>query len=361
MSWDDYHLNAPYFCTPLPVMRGLVSAACERREAVDSVFHASCVSSGASAVAESRLTEMLFCSSAAEIPFRNIVKESPWFIPYDTGVSRSISFMHMFDAFLSDTLIGNGHWGYGHRIFTDSSGSRTFDSMQELSSALQEPLIAPYSIDSAAGANADGDFQVMLNAAWASQRTRMLKLLRYVGVVSGGFAMLRAETAAHGYGATPQSAYNAVQSWTISETEFAGWENPLECRVEYHYNEWDVPEERWAIDSAWETARITPVFDGCPSTSDGRLCFEAVDLRERNESGGIEETGSETYVFDPLCTNISSGSNTLVLSSGIFASWGYGTASALGGSDTVPGQYIRGWQAQNVKVIYDYESIFNFK
>ena len=36
----------------------------------------------------------------------------------------------------------------------------------------------PYSIDSAAGTNADGDFQVVLNAAWASQRTRMLKLLR---------------------------------------------------------------------------------------------------------------------------------------------------------------------------------------
>ena len=81
MSWDDYHLNSPYFCTPRPVMRGLVSAACERREALDSVFHASCVSSGASAVAENCLAEMVFCGSASEIPFKRIAKEEPWPIP----------------------------------------------------------------------------------------------------------------------------------------------------------------------------------------------------------------------------------------------------------------------------------------
>ena len=68
-----------------------------------------------------------------------------------------------------------------------------------------------------------------------------------------------------------------------------------------------------------------------------------------------------TYVFDPLCTTVSSGANTLVLSSGVFASWRYGSASGLGGPDTVPGSYIRGWQARNVKVIYDYESNFEFK
>ena len=59
MSWDDYHLNDPTFCTPLPVMRGLVSALCERREAVDSEFHADCTSSGTSAVIESQLAHIL--------------------------------------------------------------------------------------------------------------------------------------------------------------------------------------------------------------------------------------------------------------------------------------------------------------
>ena len=356
MGWSEYHLTDPFFCTPLPVMRGLVSAVCERREALDSAFHASCVSSGASAVAENCLTELLCRSAAAEIPFRRIEKETPSFIPYDIGVSSSISFMHMFDAFLRETLEVTGE-----RVFTDSAGSRTFRSPEELASALQEPLIAPYSFDDEAAANADGDFQVVLNAAWASQRMRMLKLLRYVSVVNGGFSMRQATPDLNYYGGTPQSAYNAIQSWTLADVGFAGWATPLECRLEYHYNAWDVPEERWAVDSASETVRIIPVFDGCLTTSAGTIGFDAVDLRERDEEGGIIEDGFSTYVFDPLCTAVSSGANTLVLSGGSFASWGYGSASAVGGSDTAPGQYIRGWQARNVTVIYDYESTFNFK
>ena len=356
MGWSEYHLDDPVFCTPMPVMRGLVSAACERREALDSAFHASCMSSGALAVAESCLMEMLFCSGAAEIPFRRIEKETPSFIPYDIGVSSSISFMHMFDAFLRETL----EW-HGHRVFTDSAGTRTFVSPEELASALQEPMVAPYSFDDGAAANADGDFQVVLNAVWASQRARMLKLLRYVSVINGGFSMRQAAPDLNYYGGTPQSAYDAIQSWTLSDVGFAGWETPLECRLEYHSNAWGVPEERWAIDSASETVRITPVFDGCLTTSVGTIGFDAVDLRERDEEGEIVEDEFNTYVFDPLCATVSSGTNTLVLSGGSFAAWGYGSASGIGGPDTSPGQYVRGWQARNVTVIYDYESTFNFK
>ena len=356
MGWSEFHLTDPFVCTPLPVMRGLVSAVCERREALDSAFHASCVSSGASAVAGNCLTEMLCCSGASEIPFRRIEKEMPSFIPYDIGVSSSISFMHMFDAFLRETLEVTGE-----RVFTDSTGSRTFRSPVELASALQESLIAPYSFDDEAAANADGDFHVVLNAAWASQRMRMLKLLRYVSVVNGGFSMRQAAPGLNYYGGTPQSAYNAIQFWTLSDVRFDGWGNPLECRLEYHYNAWDVPEERWAVDSASETVRITPVFDGCLTTSAGTIAFDAVDLQERDEEGGIVEDEFNTYVFDPLCTTVSSGANTLVLSGGSFVSWGYGSASAVGGSDTAPGQYVRGWQARNVRVIYDYESTFYFK
>ena len=356
MSWSEYHLDAPFFCAPLPVMRGLVSATCERREAVDSAFHASCVSSGLSAVAESYLTDVLFCSAASEIPFRRIEKETPYFIPYDIGVSSSISFMHMFDAFLRETL----EW-YGQCVFTDSAGTRTFVSPEEVASALGEPLIAPYSFDDEAASNADGDFQVVLNAAWASQRARMLKLLRYVGVVNGGFSMRQAWADVYGSGGSPQSAYNAISSWTLSDTVFAGGETPLECRLEYQYAAWGAPEERWMIDSASETVRITPVFDGCLAASAGSIGFDAVDLRERDSGGGIVEDPYNTYVFDPLCAAVSSGANTLVLSGGSFASWGYGSASAVGGPDTAAGQYIRGWQARNVKVIYDYESTFHFK
>jgi len=356
MGWSDYHLDDPVFCTPLPVMHGLVSAVCERREALDSAFHASCVSSGISAVAENCLTEMLFRSAAVEIPFRRIEKEMPSFIPYDTGVSSLISFMHMFDAFLRETLEVTGE-----RLYSDSAGTRTYVSPEELASALQEPLIAPYSIDDGAASNADGDFQVVLNAAWASQRARMLKQLRYVSIVNGGFLMRQAVPNLNYYGGTPQGAYDAILSRTFADVRFAGWDNPLECRLEYHYNAWDVPGERWAVDSALETLRITPVFDGCLTTSAGMIGFDAVDLRERDSEGEIIENASNTYVFDPLCTTVSSGANTLVLSSGSFADWGCGSASPIGGSDTAPGHYVRGWQARNVKVIYDYESTFNFK
>ena len=87
MSWNGYHLDDPLFCTPLPVIRGLVSALCERREAVDSVFHASCTSSGASAVVENRLNGILLCETAGAVPFREIQKGSGGGSPHE-GTSQ---------------------------------------------------------------------------------------------------------------------------------------------------------------------------------------------------------------------------------------------------------------------------------
>ena len=370
MSWDDYHLKDPTFCTPLPVMRGLVSALCERREAVDSEFHASCTSSGTSAVVETILAHFLTGewyddADPREIPFREIRKE----YAYDEhwGYDRSLSFMHMFDAFLAQTLLSYSEvMGYGMRQFTDSAGNAVYGTLENLASALSENLTAPQTIleRNASGAGAcDSTFQVCLNAAWAAQRVRMLKLLRYVRVSNGGFTMRFAVSSEglHGYGASPQDAYDAIPSWTFTDTGFAGWETPLECRTVYWHTGSDDPNKRWTIHSAWEVTRITPDHQGCPAASGGMLRFDAVDLRERDENGNPEEDESNTYVFDPLCTPVSSGANTLALSGGVFASWGYGTASGIGGPDTAPGDYIRGWQARNVDVIYDYESNFDFK
>lgn len=368
--WDDYHLNDPAFCTPLPVMRGLVSALCERREAVDSEFHASCTSSGVSAVVENRLAHILGGewyddADLREIPFRKIRKE----YAYDEiwGCERNLSFMHVFDAFLIHTLEAHSEvMGYGTRQFTDSAGSTVYGSPEDLASALSERLIAPDTVpagSSSGAVDADGTLQVCLNAAWAAQRMRMLKLLRRVRVVSGGFTMRYAAAPGdlHSYGASPQDAYDAIPSWSLADTGFAGWETPMGCRVEYRYTGFDAPDERWTIHSAREIAQIVPDHRGCLAASAGFLRFGAVDLRERDETGTPQEDGINTYVFDPLCTSVSSGANTLPLSSGVFASWGYGTASAVGGSGTAPGDYIRGWQAQNVEVVYDYESNFNFK
>ena len=369
MSRADHHLNDPMFCTPMPVMRGLVSALCERREAVDSEFHASCTSSGTSAVTENRLTHILsgewYDDAAPEkIPFRKIKKE----YAYDEihGYDRNLSFMHMFDAFLIHTLEEHsGIMGYGTRQFTDSTGNTVYRSLEDLASTLSEPLIAPLTVSAGSSFDAvstDGTLQVCLNAAWAAQRIRMLKQLRYVRVVNGGFTMRYASSPndLHSYGASPQAAYDAISSWTLTGIGFAGWETALECRTVYWHTGFDAPDERWTIHSAWEISQIVPDHQGCLTASGGSLVFNAVDLRERDENGNPEEDEFNTYVFDPLCTNVSSGANTLVLNNGIFASWGYGTATGIGGADTASGDYIRGWQAQNVKVIYDYEQNFNF-
>jgi len=362
--WDDYHLNDPSFCPPLPVMRGLVSALCERREAVDSEFHASCTSSGTSAVVENQLAhiitgELSDIADPQEIPFREIKKE----YAYDEiwGYSRRLSYMHIFDAFFLHTLEE-----YNARQFTDSAGNAVYGSLENLASALAESLIVPETVSENTPypkIPADGTFQVCLNAAWASQRTRMLKLLRYVSVSNGGFMMRHAVSPAyyHSFGSSPQTAYDAIQDWTFYETEFGGWYSPLECCLNYEYTGLADPNERWWINSAWEPVQLTPEHHGCPAASGGRIVFDAVDLRERDENGNPIEDEYNIYVFDPLCTTVSSGTNTFALSSGIFVSWGYGSASGLGDPDTAPDSYIRGWQAQNVKVIYDYESNFNFK
>lgn len=367
-SWDDYCLNAPTLCTPLPVMRGLVSALCERREAVDSTFHASCVSSGASHVIEERLTHILGggkCDDAPQkIPFRKIRKE----YTFDEiwSISRTVSFMHMFDAFLVNTLGVHAEiMGYRARGFTDSMGNRVYETLDDLASALSEGLVVPGTVplEITSGMTVtDSSLHICLNAAWAAQRTRMLKLLRYASVSYGGFIMRYASLPDDNasYGASPQDAYGAISSWTLADTRFAGWETPMDCMVDCRYIGSIDPDERWIVHSAWEIAQITPDHQGCLVPSEGRLMFDAVDLQPRDGNGNPVDNGN-TYVFDPLCTTVSSGANTLVLSNNVFASWGYGSASDIGGPDTEPGNYIRGWQARNIQVIYDYETTFNFK
>lgn len=369
MSWDDYHLNTPVFCEPLLVMSGLVSALCERRAVLNPVFYASCTSSGTAGVVENHLTHILGGKwyddvNPQEIPFREIRKE----YAYDEigGFSRYLSFMHLFDVLLVQTLNASMPGGYGVRRFTDSSGNTVYNSLESLASALSEPLTAPHTLPAGSASNtivADGSFQVCLNAAWAAQRVRMLKLLRHVSVSNGGFAMRYAYSpeSSHSFGASPQEAYDAIPSWTHDDVGFTGQDTPLECRVEYRYLGFNDPDECWTIHSATEIEQITPDHLGCPGTSAGILSFDAVDLRERDENGDPIEDEYHVYPFDPFDMPISSGQNVLVLSNGSFASRGYGTISGIGGTDTVPGRYIRGWQAQNVKVIYDYESYFIFK
>lgn len=353
MGWSEYHLDAPGFCTPLPVMRGLVSAVCERRDVVDSEFHESCMSSGMQAVTERCLTDMLFCSSAQEIPFREIKKE------YASdplhGGRRNLTFMHMFDNFLFRTL--NGYGGtLDMRWFTDSTGCTVYSSFQELSSELSEMPILPETVFPAISSTVriGTDFQVCLNAAWAAQRARMLKLLRYVGVSNGGLIIRYAEAEGYFCGGSPQDAYDSIPSRTLTDSSFTGEYWDLECREVYYHDPMNNPEERWVVETAREATVILPDFHGCPATPRGTLMFDAVQPDNDLHPDYI-------VPFDPLCTDVSSGANTLAMSGGSFASWGFGSASGIGGPSTPSGTYIRGWQARNVRIVYDYEPIYDFK
>ena len=77
MGGNGFHPDAGFFCEPLALIRGLVSALSERQAVLDAEFHASCMSSGTSAVVENRLAriiegEWLNDGDPREIPFRKI-------------------------------------------------------------------------------------------------------------------------------------------------------------------------------------------------------------------------------------------------------------------------------------------------
>ena len=330
MSWSDYHLDHPVLCTPLPVLRGLVSALCERREAVDSWFHGSCtVSSGAreAAVAAELANTVLLEPGAAFLPPRDehaavfcaIGKTNEWH-------SSGYTFMEHFDAEL-ETLVESG-------AYTDSSGG-VYSSLEQLaSSAGYSALIAPEG----------GVMERCLNAGWAVQRRDMLCKLRYVQTEEGW--AVETASARNASGSTPQSAYNALSDWSI-ETD-SSLSPEIRCSEKYYYHS----SGYWHLTDADEITRIVPAFHGVTAASVGVMIFEAAEPEEYG--------GGWTCVFDPLGTTISSGVNSLTLSSGVFASWGYGSAT-IPADESVTDNYSRGWEAQNVRIIFDYNTTFDFR
>ena len=89
--------------------------------------------------------------------------------------------------------------------------------------------------------------------------------------------------------------------------------------------------------------------------SDTMMTFSAV----APEADGSPVGDSWTETFDPLGTTVSSGMNSLTLSGGFFASWGCGSAAIPAGSSGT--EYLRGWEARNVQIIYDYNTTFDFR
>ena len=332
MSWSDYHLDQPALCTPFPVLRGLISAFGERKEAVDSSFHSSCtVSSGAreaEAAMEMANTTLLEPGASFQQPrderdasFRIIGKTDEWH-------SSGFTFMEHFDYEIQRLL--------NRSAYVDASGSEYHTLEQLASSAGYSALVSP-----------DGSgMRHCLNARWAIQRRDMLCKLRYAQT-PGGFAVERA-SAEFGSGNTPQEAYDSLvaSDWTLSQDSSPA--PILRCCEKYYYYDGGG---YWTLQDACELTRIVPAFAGVPATSVGVMTFSAAAPDEYGDGW--------TRIFDPLCTTISSGMNSFVLSGGVFASWGYGSASIPAGSSGT--KYSRGWQARNVRIIYDYNTTFEFR
>jgi len=336
MSWSDYHLDHPAFCTPLPPLRGLVSAFCERKEAVDSDYHRSCtISSGArEELMAAELANTALCvpgetllvpEDERSVKFLSIAKKA-----VSEGSIESFTFMEHFDGELT-MLVSSG-------AYVDSSGA-VYSSLEQLASSAGYSALVP----------AEGSIMDRcLNARWAIQRRDMLNQLRYV-LTEGGYAVEKA-VGQNGSGSTPQEAYDDTASGRSSTVD-SSIAPDIRNVADYYYHSGGY----WHCRSATEITRILPAFDGVPSASAGVMTFSAV----APEAEGAPAVDSWTETFDPLGTTVSSGVNSLTLSGGSFASWGCGSAAIPGGSSGT--EYLRGWEARNVQIIYDYNTTFDFR
>jgi len=336
MSWSDYHLDHPAFCTPLPPLRGLVSAFCERKEAVDSDFHRSCtVSSGArEKLVAGELANTVLCvpgesflvpEDERAVKFRPVAKNA-----VSEGSVESFTFMEHFDGELT-ALVSSG-------AYVDQAGA-VYSSLEQLASSAGYSALVP-----AEG----GIMERNLNARWAVQRRDMLNKLRYV-LTEGGYAVEKS-VGENGSGSTPQEAYDDTASGR-STTVDSSVAPDLRNTADYYWHSGGY----WHCYSATEITRILPSFDGVPAASAGVMTFSAI----APEADGAPAGDSWTETFDPLGTTVSSGVNSLTLSGGVFASWGCGSAAIPAGSSGT--EHLRGWEARNVQIIYDYNTTFDFR
>jgi len=334
-DWATYNLVDPHLAPPLPVMRGLVSALCERREAIDSQFHSSCIASSAEKVYEKAWADVILgYTSLSPESTANDVMLRPVKQNYVGGESQWNP-MEFFDVEL-ETLVESG------RFVDASSGGEPYSSLEQLaSSAGYSALIQPET----------DKMRNALNARWAIQRRDMLKKLRYV-YTEGNFAVEYRIAGNTTSPDSPQAAYNALSGWTTSSSFGYG----PDCSEDYYYHQ----DGYWHFYQAAELVKIKPNFDVIGGSNYRDYVLPATEGIMTFEAGPIEAYGGGyENVFSPLCTTVSSGANTFVLSNGVFASWGYGSASALPATSQT--QYMVGWEADNVQIIYDYNSVFNFK
>jgi len=338
MGWDTYSLKDPMFCQPLHVMRGLVSALVERRFPVVSGAYSSAINSG-SAYYTSALNRMLNGQAYIEYPFKRVARVG-------THSANVGIFAYEMDYQIDELL------NYGNMQYCDSNGF-VISSVADLAQmATGSALIST------------SRFERCLDVEWAKQRQKMLEFLHFTTTDSGGLWIDKDENDNTRSGATVQSAYNDLPAngWSSRTHRYTDIAPERAAIVNYYRNSWDTD---YYIYSAYETTCLSCTYGGgILMPQNGELRFDAV------APSGWGGTSSKFHPLNNTGTKtIVSGANVLqletVISSGnyasaVFGSWGHGNAN-LGAESCAQGEdIIAGWQMQNVKIIYDYDSVFEF-
>lgn len=335
MGWNDYSLKDPTFCQPLRVMRGLVSALVERRFPVMSGVYSSAINSG-SAYYTSALNRMLNGQAYIDYPFRRVARVG-------THSANVGIFAYEMD-YQIDELLG------GDMQYCDSNGV-VISSVADLAQmATGSALIST------------SRFERCLDVKWAKQRQKMLEFLHFTTTDSGNLWIEKRDNDNTRSGSTVQDAYNALpaSNWDKHTSRYT-WTPYRAAIVNYYRNSWDTD---YYIYSAFETTCLSCTYGGIMMPQNGELRFDAV------APSGWGGTSSKFHPLNTVGTKtIVSGANVLqlenVISSGsytnaVFASWGHGSANFSGESCAQGEDIIAGWQMQNVKIIYDYDSVFEF-
>lgn len=338
MGWDTYSLKDPTFCQPLRVMQGLVSALVERRFPVESGAYSSAINFS-SAYYTSAMNRMLEGQAYIDYPFRRVARVG-------THSANVGIFAYEMDYQIDELL------RYGNMQYCDSNGV-VISSVADLAQmATGSALIST------------SRFENCLDVKWAKQRQKMLEFLHFTTTDVGGLWIEKRDNDNTRSGATVQDAYNALPAsgWDKHTSRYNTWTPYRAAIVNYYRNNYETD---YYVYSAFETTCLSCTYGGgIMMPQNGELRFDAV------APSGWGGTSSKFHPLNTVGTKtIVSGANVLqlenVISSGsyadaVFGSWGYGNAN-LGGESCAQGEdIIAGWQMQNVKIIYDYDSVFEF-
>lgn len=337
MGWDDYSLKDPTFCQPLRVMQGLVSALVERRFPVESGAYSSAINSS-SVYYTNAMNRMLEGQAYIDYPFKRaaiVGRHSE-----NVGV-----FAYEMDYQINEILRG------GDMRYCDSNGV-VISSVADLAQMATGSALITTS-----------RFENCLDVEWAKQRQKMLEFLHFTTTISNSLYIEKHENDNTRSGATVQDAYNALPAsgWEKHTSRYS-WSPYRAALVNYHWLEYD---NNYIVYSSFETTGLWCIYGGgIMMPQNGEVHFDAV------APSGWGGTSSKFHPLNTIGTKtIVSGANVLqlenVISSGsyasaVFASWGHGNADLSGESCGVDENIIAGWQMQNVKIIYDYDSVFEF-